>query len=131
MGRYKNPLFNKDDNKHIRLRMNEWGHHHDRFTRISKTMQNRTPKQISDYWRNHLNPKLCHEPLSQDDKDFIIEQAQKYPLIIHWKFIISGLEKKSGRLRSENLIKNFWYLTPLAKERKKGNFRITVSSLLN
>ncbi|CAB4485767.1 hypothetical protein RhiirA5_431243 [Rhizophagus irregularis] len=78
MVRSKNPLFNEEDNERIRNYMKENGHYHNRFVRVSKLIPKYTPKQISNYWRNYLNPELCHGPLGSCEKNFIIEWIVKH-----------------------------------------------------
>ncbi|GET03574.1 kinase-like domain-containing protein [Rhizophagus clarus] len=77
MVRNKNPLFNEEDNERIRNYMKEFGHYHNRFVRVSKLIPKYTPKQISNHWRNYLNPDLCHEPLGSYEKNFIIDWIHK------------------------------------------------------
>ncbi|CAB5353506.1 unnamed protein product [Rhizophagus irregularis] len=91
--------------------MEEWGSYHNRFVRISREMPNHTARQISEHWRNSLNPDLCHDPLSINEKIFITERVRKCQMrstTIHWKYIINGLVIRFGKLRSENKIKNFF-----------------------
>ncbi|CAB4408010.1 unnamed protein product [Rhizophagus irregularis] len=57
--------------------MEEWGSYHNRFVRISREMPNHTARQISEHWRNSLNPDLCHDPLSINEKNFIIGRVRK------------------------------------------------------
>ncbi|RIA96649.1 hypothetical protein C1645_361641 [Glomus cerebriforme] len=107
--------FNDEDERLIISYMESLGHYHDRFVRISRLMPKYTPKEISNHWRNYLNPKLCKKkPLGYYEKQYVIELAQKYKTsrnqksIINWKYIIQDLEKQFGNLYSENQIKNFW-----------------------
>ncbi|RIA79690.1 hypothetical protein C1645_840130 [Glomus cerebriforme] len=108
-------LFSVVDNELIINYMEILGHYHDRFVRISRLIPKYTPKQISNHWRNYLNPKLCKKPLGYYEKKYIIELAQKYKTSknqkpnINWKYIIQDLEKQFGNLYSENQVKNFWY----------------------
>ncbi|CAB5352897.1 unnamed protein product [Rhizophagus irregularis] len=70
-----------------------------------------TDRHIYYYWKNHLNPRLCHDPLTHDEINFIVEQAQKQQRskVIDWKFIIRDLEKKFGKLHSINKVRDFWH----------------------
>ncbi|RIA82611.1 hypothetical protein C1645_835083 [Glomus cerebriforme] len=107
-------LFSEKDERLIISHMKSLGHYHDRFVRISRLMPKYTPKQISNHWRNYLNPKLCKKPLGNYEKKYIIELAQKYKKSrnqksnINWKNVIQDLEKQFGKLYSENQVKNFW-----------------------
>ncbi|RIA79861.1 hypothetical protein C1645_882475 [Glomus cerebriforme] len=109
----RRPLFNKDvDNKIIEL-MKEWEHLPNNFKMISKHISQYTAKQIRQRWKNHLDPCLCHDPLDEAEKSFIIQwvEANKTTSTstIHWKDLISVMKDQFGKLRSENKIKNFWY----------------------
>ncbi|RGB41446.1 hypothetical protein C1646_739095 [Rhizophagus diaphanus] len=46
------------------------------FKKISKFMPEYTPKQISNHWKNHLYPNLCHDPLWKSKKDSIIKYIE-------------------------------------------------------
>ncbi|GET03589.1 hypothetical protein GLOIN_2v1886514 [Rhizophagus clarus] len=52
------PLFDDEDNKCIRYYMKMWGHLDDCFIRINSLMPQFSPKQISNHWKNHLDPQL-------------------------------------------------------------------------
>jgi hypothetical protein len=54
---------------------------------------------------------VCHDPLTHDEINFIIEHAQKQQRskVIDWKFIIRDLEKKFDKLHSIKKIRDFWH----------------------
>jgi hypothetical protein len=56
---------------------------------------------------------VCHEPLDEAEKSFIIQWVEANQIAptatIHWKDLISAMKDRFGKLRSENKIKNFWY----------------------
>ncbi|RIA88003.1 hypothetical protein C1645_776021 [Glomus cerebriforme] len=86
--------------------MNEWGHLSDCFSRISRFIPLYSAKQIRQHWIYHL----CHEPLDEKEKDFIIQEINKLKPDekISWKKIIKKMEDEFNKLRSENKVKNFW-----------------------
>ncbi|PKC59483.1 hypothetical protein RhiirA1_540454 [Rhizophagus irregularis] len=69
---------------------------------------NYTSKQIRQRWRNILNTDLCFEPLSEDEKSFIVQWAESKPQgdTIRWKELIPLMKTKFKKLRSENKVKN-------------------------
>ncbi|GBC03193.1 hypothetical protein RclHR1_05000006 [Rhizophagus clarus] len=91
----------------------EWENHPNNFKMISKRIPQYNAKQIRQRWKNHLDPNLCHDPLDEAEKSFIIQWVkanQTTPnATIHWKDLISAMKNRFGKLRSENKIKNFWY----------------------
>ncbi|CAB4485727.1 unnamed protein product [Rhizophagus irregularis] len=98
------PLFSDKDNKCFKFLMRLWGRYNDRFVRISRLMPRYTSKQLSNHWRNYLNPNWDHE------KGYVIELAQKYrtPKYIKWKYVIQDLYVQFGKLYAENKVKNYW-----------------------
>src|SRR2546430_822023 len=56
---------------------------------------------------------VCNEPMGYHEKKYVIELTQKYrtPKNINWKYVIRDLEKRFGKLHSENKVKNYWYST--------------------
>ncbi|RGB41459.1 hypothetical protein C1646_663057 [Rhizophagus diaphanus] len=104
-------LFDEESNKLIRKYMKEYEHIHNRFVLISKLVPKYKPNQLSNYWNNYLDPRLCLEPLTDDEKKYIIEHVQSNRRInglINWKLVVNGLKNKFGKLRSENRVRNFW-----------------------
>ncbi|CAB4485726.1 unnamed protein product [Rhizophagus irregularis] len=104
------PLFSDKDNKCFKFLMRLWGRYNDRFVRISRLMPRYTSKQLSNHWRNYLNPNLCNQPLGDHEKGYVIELAQKYrtPKYIKWKYVIQDLYVQFGKLYAENKVKNYW-----------------------
>ncbi|CAG8527560.1 uncharacterized protein OCT59_003586 [Rhizophagus irregularis] len=97
-------------------------------------------RQICNRWRNYLNPKLCHAPLGEGEKQFInkwiskrepstktkpnsgkILKRKKYEKPIEWKILRQDLENEFGLFRSENIIKNYWYPNLKIKEKEENN----------
>ncbi|GBB95859.1 hypothetical protein RclHR1_02630004 [Rhizophagus clarus] len=104
-------LFDEESNKLIRKYMKEYEHIHNRFVLISKLIPKYKPNQLSNYWNNYLDPRLCLDPLTEDEKIYIIEHVQSNRRInglINWKLVVNGLKVKFGKLRSENRVRNFW-----------------------
>ncbi|RIA82345.1 hypothetical protein C1645_881082 [Glomus cerebriforme] len=65
----------QSDENNIRYYMKIYGKQHNCFAIISRLMPKYTPRQISNYWRNYLDPKLC---LDHCKKQFIIEWIHEY-----------------------------------------------------
>ncbi|CAI2165059.1 7353_t:CDS:2 [Funneliformis geosporum] len=103
----------------------------DRFVIISELMPQYQPKQISNRWRDYLDPKLCKKSLTNEEKIFIIEQTPNYRKLdwICWKGLSSCLENKSGRRHSYNKIKNYWNANQ--RRQQKNLKKRTVHFLLN
>ncbi|RIA81953.1 hypothetical protein C1645_881323 [Glomus cerebriforme] len=125
MSRTRESRFTEEtDNKIIEL-IKKYGRLPNCYVKISKKMNKQyTPKQIRNRYINKLNPNLCHEPLSKDEKLFIIKWDEENPSsdgIFHLKFLIPALEHKFKKLRSENDLKNFWYPRKRAQNTKAGN----------
>ncbi|RIA88340.1 hypothetical protein C1645_877469 [Glomus cerebriforme] len=111
MGRMKQTLFTKEiDNVIIEL-MKKWGHLPKPYVKIHEAIPQYTSKQIRQRWISILDPRLCRKSLDEDEKSFIIQWVEKNRQpngTIHWKDLINEIEQISGKLRSENVIKNFW-----------------------
>ncbi|RIA82351.1 hypothetical protein C1645_788506 [Glomus cerebriforme] len=75
----------QSDENDIRYYMKKYGQRHNRFAIISRLMPKYTPRQIYNYWRNYLDPKLC---LDHCEKQFIIEWIHE-----HQKSIIKSQKK--------------------------------------
>jgi hypothetical protein len=65
---------------------------------------------------------VCHEPLDNDEKLFIIRWAENTPRArgdkINWKDLIPMMNHQFGKLRSESVVKNFWNLRKRSQENK-------------
>ncbi|CAB5389208.1 unnamed protein product [Rhizophagus irregularis] len=109
------------DNEIIKF-MNENKNERTPYIRASKEINKGfTSKQIRQRWISKLDPLLRHENLCEDEKLYIIEWVEKYrnehPFNnINWKQLIKDLKNKFGKMRSENKVKNHYYL----KERQRG-----------
>ncbi|CAG8656187.1 uncharacterized protein OCT59_003509 [Rhizophagus irregularis] len=82
------------------------------YAKIKKEIPEYTTKQIRQRWTNQLDPKLCHDPLDEYDEILIIKLVKKNRKpngTICWTTLIPEVEAKTGKKRSENKLKNFWY----------------------
>ncbi|GBC04143.1 hypothetical protein RclHR1_05530012 [Rhizophagus clarus] len=138
----RSSIFDHDSDQVILDKMKEYEEKKIRspFVEIAKLIPY-DQRQICNRWRNYLNPKLCHKPLKEKEKQFInkwilkIEPSaktkpkidkqlkredysgkiikrskhKKYEKRIDWKILRLDLEKECGFLRSENILKNYWY----------------------
>ncbi|CAB5389316.1 unnamed protein product [Rhizophagus irregularis] len=105
----------------IKLGMSKGDHQPRRFARISKCLPQYNPKQIRNRWREKLDPNLCHDPLSEREKQFIIQwisiskMKQKNDRI-SWVCLRYDLKTKFYITRPENVLKNYWY----SRQRRLG-----------
>ncbi|CAB4408100.1 unnamed protein product [Rhizophagus irregularis] len=110
------PFTEQIDNS-IKEFMKKFGQSSNPYVKVSENINklydtNYTSKQIRQRWISKLNTDLCFVPLSKDEKSFIIQWAEsKRGDIIPWKELIPLMEKKFEKLRSENMVKNCWYLS--------------------
>ncbi|CAB4383685.1 unnamed protein product [Rhizophagus irregularis] len=81
-----------------------------------------TSKQIRQRWISKLNTDLCLEPLDDDEKSFIIQWVESKPQgdTIPWKELIPLMKTEFEKLRSENMVKNFWNLRKRTQESTKS-----------
>ncbi|PKK68053.1 hypothetical protein RhiirC2_851740 [Rhizophagus irregularis] len=111
------------DNEIIKF-MNENKNERNPYIRASKEINKGfTSKQIRQRWISKLDPLLCHEKLCEDEELYIIEWVEKYrnehPFNdIKWKQLIKDLKIKSGKMRSENMVKNHYYLKGRQEKRR-------------
>ncbi|CAB4485691.1 unnamed protein product [Rhizophagus irregularis] len=83
------------------------------FVELSKKLKNRyNSKAICDYYWNILDPRLNHEPFSQEEKEYIYKWGEKYQETndgnIQWRFLQPKMEAEFGKFRSRNSLKNIW-----------------------
>ncbi|CAG8654094.1 uncharacterized protein OCT59_003458 [Rhizophagus irregularis] len=111
----------EDDNMIIKL-MKTYGKFTNRFVIINGLMNEKfTNSQISERWRNYLNPELCKEDLGYYEKVIIDDKVQKILVTsvkIRWREVIRELLRLFGKLYSENKIKNYWNLKYRNKMKK-------------
>ncbi|GBB95858.1 hypothetical protein RclHR1_02630003 [Rhizophagus clarus] len=114
----KKALLALEDGEFVKQYLKDNKNSYECLALIRKLTQNKahtyarfTARHIYHHYKNHLNPRLCHDPLTHDEINFIIEQAQNQQRskVIDWKFIIRDLEKKFGKLRSIIKIRDFWH----------------------
>ncbi|CAG8657087.1 9419_t:CDS:2 [Funneliformis mosseae] len=124
-------LFDDESDFLIRYYMGIYEKCPDRFVKISEIMPKYNPRQISARWRDYLDPNLCNDPFTEDEKRYIIEQTPNHRKSdnICWRDLSSDLEKRFGRFHSYNKIKSYWNV--YQKRQKKNSFERTVPLLLN
>ncbi|PKC02418.1 hypothetical protein RhiirA5_453918 [Rhizophagus irregularis] len=92
----------------IKNAVNEYKNEPNRYVMISKKIgKGFTSKQIRQRWLSHLDPSICHEEFNEDEKNYIIEWVKDYKNNnssdkICWTKLISEMNSKFGKLRSEN-----------------------------
>ncbi|GBC02829.1 hypothetical protein RclHR1_04840012 [Rhizophagus clarus] len=105
----------------IKNAMNEYKNERNCYVMISKKLGKEfTPKQIRQRWLSHLDPSICHEELNDDERSYITKWVKEHKSEnssdkICWTKLISEMHDEFGKLRSENKVKNFYYL----KERQR------------
>ncbi|CAG8646000.1 15058_t:CDS:2 [Funneliformis mosseae] len=88
-----------------------------------------TSKQIANLWWNKLDPNLCHEPFSLEEKEFIYRWVPKHTQPrqkIQWKALQSEMQAKFGKFRSRNDLKNIRN----SKQRQIKRAKVEVNSIL-
>ncbi|EXX59700.1 uncharacterized protein OCT59_026830 [Rhizophagus irregularis] len=110
--------FDKESEDTILKYMNEWidsGKPNRKPFAILSTRIPYTPKQISHYWANKLNPRLClnkNIPFSNDEKEFIFKWVKQHLKTsnkkVPWKTLQTKILEDFGKLRAQNDIKNLW-----------------------
>ncbi|GBC02821.1 hypothetical protein RclHR1_04840004 [Rhizophagus clarus] len=107
----------EDEKKIIRDYMKEWEEKgrvpKNPFVELAKKLKNRfSAKTICDYWWNILDLRLDRSPFLPREKIYIYELVVEYQRNnngpISWKDLQPKLEKKFGKCRSRNSIKNVW-----------------------
>ncbi|GET03631.1 hypothetical protein GLOIN_2v1782447 [Rhizophagus clarus] len=82
------------------------------YAEIRKKIPEYTTKQIRQRWKNQLDPALCHDRLDESEETLIIELVKNNQGPngkIHWINLIPIVKAMTGKSRSENKLKNFWY----------------------
>ncbi|CAG8454059.1 11721_t:CDS:2 [Funneliformis mosseae] len=121
------PLFDKESDEIISDSMNVLDKSKNirkKYKIIHEMLPQYTSRQIRQRYLNHLNKRLCMNPLGNEEKAFVIRWIttnQKQNGIIHWKILILDLKAKFGLLRSENTVKNFFYSRMKQLSRSRGN----------
>ena len=87
-----------------------------KWSTIAAHLPGRIGKQCRERWHNHLNPAISKEPLSPEEDEIILQEQER--LGNQWARI-SKHEKLQGR--SDNAIKNRFYISLHTGHRKKGN----------
>ncbi|CAB4381907.1 unnamed protein product [Rhizophagus irregularis] len=120
------PFTEQIDNS-IKEFMKKFGQSSNPYVKVSENINklystNYTSKQIRQRWISKLNIDLCLEPLSEDEKSFIVQWVESKPQgdTICWKELILLMETKFKKLRSESMVKNFWYLRKRTQEISKS-----------
>ncbi|CAB4432501.1 unnamed protein product [Rhizophagus irregularis] len=108
--------------------MNENKNERNPYIKASKEIYNKTgerftSKHIRQRWISQLDPRLCLEDLCKDEKLYIIEWVEEYknkhPFSkINWKQLIVDLNNKFGKMRSDNKVKNHYYLKERQEKRR-------------
>ncbi|CAK7266996.1 hypothetical protein SEPCBS119000_002312 [Sporothrix epigloea] len=76
------------------------------WSNVADEMKGRSAKQCRERWVQNLRPDLEHEPINEMEGIFIMEQVER--LGKKWAEIARRLECDTGRIRSDNNVKN-WY----------------------
>ncbi|CAG8692695.1 8565_t:CDS:2 [Funneliformis caledonium] len=68
-------------------------------------------KQIASRWWSKLDPRLCKDAFSQEEKDFIYNWVPEHTQPeqnIQWKDLQAEMKAKLGNFRARNSLKNIW-----------------------
>ncbi|GBB83968.1 hypothetical protein RclHR1_10600005 [Rhizophagus clarus] len=134
--------------------MKKWEGHHNCYAKISEeTGKVFTPKQIRQRWISFLDPTskqilsskvfllwldcslievfflVCHDELDENERSYIIKWVKENKNDnssdkICWTKLISEIHDKFGKLRSENKVKNFYYLKKRQASRPSPKMKI-------
>ncbi|PKY57013.1 hypothetical protein RhiirA4_508847 [Rhizophagus irregularis] len=87
--------------------------------KIPQNRGNPFTDQIDNSIKEFMKKFVCIVPLSKDEKSFIVQWVERGDTI-PWKELIPLMETKFKKLRSENIVKNFWYLRKSTPESTKS-----------
>ncbi|RGB41424.1 hypothetical protein C1646_752097 [Rhizophagus diaphanus] len=91
--------------------MKELGHLKNPYATISKLVPQYTAKQIRHQWNNELDPKLNHDPFTEDERKYIdhwVATKREAGGTINWTSCQRDMEISFNKLHSTNKIKNAW-----------------------
>ncbi|CAG8684627.1 601_t:CDS:2 [Funneliformis caledonium] len=82
------------------------------FAEISRlTNYQYSASRLYHHWHHNLNWRLCHDPLTQEEKDYINDWVRQRRLpngAIRWSVLQKDMEQMFLRLHNTNKIKNYW-----------------------
>ncbi|CAB4392702.1 unnamed protein product [Rhizophagus irregularis] len=117
--------FTEEDDNMIIKHMKTYGKFTNRFVIINGLMNKKfTNSQISERWRNYLNPELCKDDLGYYEKVIIDDEVQENLMTRDtigsrvWREVVRELFRLFGKLYSENKVKNYWNLKYRSKMKK-------------
>ncbi|RIA97002.1 hypothetical protein C1645_814662 [Glomus cerebriforme] len=117
----KEPSFTQEADNIIIEYMQKWGHSPRCYSMIHQILPQYKSKRIRQRWKTILNPELDRKPLSKEEKLFIIKWVKDHQTLsgkIHWTILVFEMERRFSKLRSDNILKNFWN----AEKRKRLSF---------
>ncbi|GBC03196.1 hypothetical protein RclHR1_05000009 [Rhizophagus clarus] len=107
--------FTEQIDNHIKELMKEYRHSSNLYAQVTEIINkdynmHYTSKQIRQRWISRLDTNLCHGPLDDEEKFFIIQWVESTQRgdKINWKKLIPLMKTEFGKLRSENMVKNYW-----------------------
>ncbi|RGB33227.1 hypothetical protein C1646_761943 [Rhizophagus diaphanus] len=122
--RSKVVYFTEEDDNLIIKHMKTYEKFTNRFVIINGLLNEKfTNRQISERWKNYLNPELCKEDLSYYEKVIIEFEVQKLlmkgdKIKIPWREVTRELFRLFEKLYPENKIKNYWNMKYRSKMKK-------------
>ncbi|KAJ3447925.1 myb protein-related [Anaeramoeba flamelloides] len=84
-----------------------------KWSNISTFVPGRTSKQCRERWKNKIDPNICNDPLTENEKNKVNLLVQKKGR--KWTEIANEIPG-----RSENKLKNYFYSQQRAKQREKN-----------
>ncbi|CAB4408067.1 unnamed protein product [Rhizophagus irregularis] len=103
-------LLDSDTKETIIHYMKELGHPKNPYAAISKLVP-LTAKQIRHQWNNELDPKLNHDPFTEEERKYIdhwVATNREAGGTINWTTCQRDMEMSFNKLHSTNKIKNAW-----------------------
>ncbi|RGB41447.1 hypothetical protein C1646_663047 [Rhizophagus diaphanus] len=104
--------FTEEDDNLIIKHMKTYGKFTNRFVIINGLMNEKfTNRQISERWRNYLDPELCKEDFGYYEKVIIDYEVQRILMTsdkISWREVTRELQRLFEKRYSANKVKNYW-----------------------
>ncbi|GET03497.1 hypothetical protein GLOIN_2v1662697 [Rhizophagus clarus] len=88
------------------------GNGRDPFVKMAEILPQFNARQLCYYWRNYLDPELCHHELDEEEKQLIdnwISLNKSENEMIEWNNLRQYLKNQFGYLRSENMLRKYCY----------------------
>ncbi len=86
-----------------------WSFVADSFVRDLSSPEYRSGKQCRERWSNSLDPRLNHEKFTEGEGQYLLELNAQPSFRRHWVRIVDQFYKQTGKRKSLNTVKNYFY----------------------